>query len=77
MSERVFALIAGSGFENGWLPEMKEAELPREMPFGALASPVLEGRIGDHRVLFLQRHGENHRYPPHAIPYARESLGPA
>lgn len=24
----------------------------------------------DHRVLFLQRHGENHRYPPHAIPYA-------
>ena len=68
MSERVFALIAGSGFENGWLPGMSEAALPREMPFGAPASPVLEGRIGDHRVLFLQRHGENHRYPPHAIP---------
>lgn len=70
MSERVFALIAGSGFENGWLPGMSEAALPREMPFGAPASPVLEGRIGDHRMLFLQRHGENHRYPPHAIPYA-------
>ena len=36
-------------------------------PFGAPSDQLLFGRLGDHRVVFLPRHGRGHRIPPHEI----------
>jgi len=38
-------------------------------PWGAPSGPILEGRLGELRVLFLPRHGEGHTIPPHRINY--------
>jgi len=36
-------------------------------PWGAPSDRILEGRIGDTRLLFLPRHGAGHRIPPSEI----------
>jgi 5'-methylthioadenosine phosphorylase len=38
-----------------------------ETPWGAPSDRILEGRIGDTRLLFLPRHGAGHRIPPTEI----------
>jgi 5'-methylthioadenosine phosphorylase len=38
-----------------------------ESPFGAPSDELLFGMFGDHRVVFLPRHGRGHRIPPHEI----------
>jgi 5'-methylthioadenosine phosphorylase len=40
-----------------------------DSPFGAPSDELLFGRLGDHRVVFLPRHGRGHRIPPHEIPF--------
>jgi len=51
-----------------------------QTPFGEPSDPVLVGEVAGRRVAFLPRHGRDHRYPPHRIPYranlwALRSLG--
>ncbi|MGC3859819.1 S-methyl-5'-thioadenosine phosphorylase [Micromonospora chersina] len=51
-----------------------------ETPYGAPSDPVTIAEVGGRRVAFLPRHGRDHRYPPHLIPYranlwALRSLG--
>jgi 5'-methylthioadenosine phosphorylase len=38
-------------------------------PYGAPSDPVTVAEVGGRRVAFLPRHGRDHRYPPHKIPY--------
>jgi 5'-methylthioadenosine phosphorylase len=38
-------------------------------PYGAPSDPITVARVGDRRVAFLPRHGRDHRFPPHKIPY--------
>lgn len=38
-------------------------------PFGAPSGPVVSGRIGEDRLLFLARHGAGHRFSPSEINY--------
>jgi 5'-methylthioadenosine phosphorylase len=38
-------------------------------PFGAPSDELLFGTLGEHRVVFLPRHGRGHRIPPHEIPF--------
>ena len=38
-------------------------------PFGEPSDELLFGRLGDHPVVFLPRHGRGHRIPPHEIPF--------
>lgn len=40
-----------------------------DTPYGPPSSPVLEFRAGDHRVLFIARHGRGHHIPPHQVNY--------
>jgi 5'-methylthioadenosine phosphorylase len=40
---------------------------PVDSPFGAPSDELLFGRLGEHRVVFLPRHGRGHRIPPHEI----------
>jgi 5'-methylthioadenosine phosphorylase len=38
-------------------------------PYGPPSDPVTIAEVGGRRVAFLPRHGRDHRYPPHRIPY--------
>jgi 5'-methylthioinosine phosphorylase len=38
-------------------------------PYGTPSDSVVEGRLGQHDVLFLARHGGAHHLPPHRINY--------
>jgi 5'-methylthioadenosine phosphorylase len=49
-------------------------------PYGAPSDPITVAELGGRRVAFLPRHGRDHRFPPHRIPYranlwALRSLG--
>jgi 5'-methylthioadenosine phosphorylase len=59
-------VIGGSGFYE-FLSDTETAEL--ETPFGAPAAPITIGDVGGRRVAFLPRHGVDHRFPPHQVPY--------
>ncbi len=38
-------------------------------PYGDPSDPITIAEVGGRRVAFLPRHGRDHRYPPHRIPY--------
>lgn len=40
-----------------------------ETPFGTPSAPLVRGRIAGREVLFLARHGDPHRIPPHKVNY--------
>jgi 5'-methylthioadenosine phosphorylase len=70
-------VIGGSGFYS-FLDDLEEVTVAT--PFGPPSDPISIGEIGGRRVAFLPRHGRDHRFPPHRIPYranlwALRSLG--
>jgi 5'-methylthioadenosine phosphorylase len=71
------AVIGGSGFY-----ELLSSgqEIKAETPFGPPSDPITVGEVAGRQVAFLPRHGRDHRFPPHKIPYraniwALRSLG--
>jgi 5'-methylthioadenosine phosphorylase len=71
------AVVGGSGFYE-FLHDAEEVKL--DTPFGAPSDPITVGEVAGRRVAFLPRHGRDHRFPPHKIPYranmwALRSLG--
>jgi 5'-methylthioadenosine phosphorylase len=70
-------VIGGSGFYS-FLDDIEEVSV--DTPYGPPSDPIALGAVGGRRVAFVPRHGRDHRYPPHAIPYranlwALRSLG--
>ncbi|MFL6139612.1 MAG: S-methyl-5'-thioadenosine phosphorylase [Frankiaceae bacterium] len=70
-------VIGGTGFY-AFLDDV--VEVPVETPYGPPSDPLVVGVVGGRRVAFLPRHGRDHRYPPHRVPYranlwALRSLG--
>src|SRR3954465_6443836 len=70
-------VIGGSGLY-ALLDGATEHEL--STPYGPPSDPVTIAEVGGRRGAFLPRHGRDHRYPPHKIPYranlwALRSLG--
>lgn len=70
-------VIGGSGFY-----ELFDSghEVTVQTPYGSPSDPVVVGDVAGRRVAFLPRHGRDHRFPPHHIPYranlwALRSLG--
>ena len=59
-------VIGGSGFYE-FIEQASRIDI--ETPFGPPSEPVLIGHVGHRRVAFLPRHGHDHRYPPHRVPY--------
>ena len=77
MSSAEIGVIGGSGFYS-FLEDPSEVTV--DTPFGAPSDPITLGQIGGRQVAFIPRHGRDHRYPPHRIPYranlwALRSLG--
>lgn len=70
-------VLGGSGFY-AFLDDV--VEIPVTTPYGEPSEPPVVGDVGGRRVAFIPRHGRDHRFPPHAIPYlanmwALRSLG--
>ena len=70
-------VIGGSGFYS-FVEDVRH--LTVDTPYGPPSDPVAVGRVGGREVAFLPRHGQDHRFPPHRIPYranlwALRSLG--
>jgi 5'-methylthioadenosine phosphorylase len=59
-------VIGGSGFYE-FLEDTETVEV--ETPFGAPSAPITIGAVGGRTVAFLPRHGVDHRFPPHKVPY--------
>ncbi|GAA1817150.1 S-methyl-5'-thioadenosine phosphorylase [Planosporangium flavigriseum] len=60
------AVIGGSGLY-ALLDDAEEYSV--DTPFGSPSDPITVASVSDRRVAFLPRHGRDHRYPPHKIPY--------
>ena len=64
----LIAVIGGSGFNQ--LPGMEAlGEENPGTPFGQPSAPIQRGRLAGVEILFLSRHGLNHRFPPHLVNY--------
>ena len=60
------AVIGGSGLY-ALLPDAEEVTV--DTPFGAPSDAITVATVAGRQVAFLPRHGKDHRYPPHRIPY--------
>jgi len=60
------AVIGGSGLY-ALLPGAEEVRV--DTPYGAPSDPITVAEVDGRRVAFLPRHGKDHRFPPHRIPY--------
>jgi 5'-methylthioadenosine phosphorylase len=63
----MFGVIGGSGFYTFFDADARSVNL--DTPFGEPSAPVTVGAVGQHEVAFLPRHGADHRYPAHMVPY--------
>lgn len=63
------AVIGGSGLYD--FPGLRKRKVhdAKKTPFGFPSSAIIEGVVGDKRVLFLARHGSDHTLSPADVPY--------
>jgi len=70
-------VIGGSGF---YALSDALADVVLDTPYGPASDPLSVGEVAGRRVAFVARHGRDHRFPPHRVPYranlwALHSLG--
>ena len=66
MTTADIGVFGGSGFYS-LLDDVERVEV--DTPYGPPADAVHVGMVGDRRVAFLPRHGADHRFPPHRVPF--------
>jgi 5'-methylthioadenosine phosphorylase len=66
-ADSAIGVIGGSGFYS--LVDEPEQH-PVDTPYGAPSADLALGSLAGRRVAFLPRHGTDHRFPPHLVPYA-------
>jgi 5'-methylthioadenosine phosphorylase len=66
-NELMLGVIGGSGFYT-FLGSHERTVNP-DTPYGQPSAPITIGTIGEHEVAFLPRHGVNHQYSAHTVPY--------
>jgi 5'-methylthioadenosine phosphorylase len=59
-------VIGGSGFY-AFLDDAERVSVTT--PFGDPSGDLVVGELQGRRVAFVARHGEDHRFPPHRVPY--------
>jgi len=59
-------VFGGSGFYS-FLENPKEVQI--DTPYGKPSDSLFIGKIGEHNVAFMPRHGRKHSIPPHLINY--------
>lgn len=66
MMQADIGVFGGSGFYS-FLPDVVEVEI--ETPYGMPSDKIALANIYGKKVAFLPRHGKDHQFPPHKIPY--------
>src|SRR5206468_4114944 len=66
MTTAEIGVFGGSGFY-AFLDDPEEIVV--DTPYGKPAAAVTVGSIGGRRVAFIPRHGKDHEFPPHRVPY--------
>lgn len=66
--EPIWGIIGGTGLTDIGSLVVEETQEP-VTAWGAPSAPLQIGRIGGRRVVFLARHGNPHRIPPHRVNY--------
>jgi len=66
MNKAQIGIFGGSGFYN-FLKNAQEIEM--NTPYGEPSGKIVIGEYKGKKIAFMPRHGENHKYPPHKIPY--------
>ena len=66
MEKISIGVFGGTGFYK-FFEDVKEVTI--ETPFGSPSSSIGIVEVDGKKVAFLPRHGKNHQYPPHKIPY--------
>ena len=59
-------VFGGSGFYS-FLDDVEEVKI--STPYGAPSDKIAIASIEDKKIAFLPRHGKDHQYPPHLVPY--------
>lgn len=67
MNPRI-GIIGGSGIYNPDLFQI-EKKVTMDTPFGEPSGEIVIGKLAGVDVAFLPRHGDNHEFPPHMVPY--------
>ena len=63
----MLGVIGGSGFYSFFGPDARSVSL--DTPYGPPSASITVGTVGEHDVAFLPRHGLNHEFSPHTVPY--------
>src|SRR3979409_658457 len=63
----MLGVIGGSGFHTVFGAGPPPISL--DPPCGLPIAPITVGAVGEHEVAFLPRHGVNHEFSPHTVPY--------
>jgi 5'-methylthioadenosine phosphorylase len=63
----MLGVIGGSGFYTFFDPDARSISV--DTPYGAPSGAITVGTVGEHEVAFLPRHGANHEFSPHTVPY--------
>jgi 5'-methylthioinosine phosphorylase len=64
----MLAIIGGSGLNQ--FPELEiVSEKKIHTPYGDCSAPLTIARLQDQQLVFLPRHGQGHKLPPHQINY--------
>jgi 5'-methylthioadenosine phosphorylase len=59
-------VFGGSGFYS-FLSDAETVDV--DTPYGRPSAPPVIGDVGGRRVAFIPRHGVEHEFPPHEVPY--------
>jgi 5'-methylthioadenosine phosphorylase len=62
----VIGVIGGSGLY-ALLEDATDVEVPT--PYGPPSDPIVTATVEGTAIAFLPRHGRDHRFPPHRVPY--------
>lgn len=63
----MLGVIGGSGFYSFFGADARTVEM--DTPYGSPSAPITIGPVGAHEVAFLPRHGVQHEFSPHTVPY--------
>ncbi|MDA2891793.1 S-methyl-5'-thioadenosine phosphorylase [Mycolicibacterium sp. BiH015] len=63
----MLGVIGGSGFYSFFGSDARSVSL--DTPYGSPSAAITVGSVGEHEVAFLPRHGVNHEFSPHTVPY--------
>ena len=71
MAEKLIGIIGGTGLGNELARHIAQPEFHNiETPFGKPSAGIMTGRLGEKQIAFLNRHGQGHKLPPGAVPFA-------